>query len=158
MHDVSRMLSAVPNDDESAPTTQAACVSACFTCEAVCITCADTCRLEPSACTLCRCIRLNQDCADLCAATARLAARALDEDTDVLRVLVHLCARVCAACAAECRAHADVYEHCRVCAEVCERCASACHDLFASLGASVPAARHELGVAGPGSISTPSLT
>lgn len=158
MHDVSRMLSAVPNDDESAPTTQAACVSACLACQAVCSTCADACRLDPSAATLGCCIRLNQDCADLCAATARIASRALDEDTDVLRMLVQLCARVCASCAAECRAHADAFEPCRICAEVCERCENACHDLFSSLGASVPAVRHEVGVPGPGSISTPSVT
>jgi hypothetical protein len=79
---------------------------------------------------------MTLDCADLCLATARLTSRALDEDSDVLRMVLQACARVCASCADECRSFADELEHCRICAEVCERAMNACHDLHASLGAS----------------------
>ena len=41
---------------------------------------------------------------------------------------------VCASCATECEAHADMHEHCRICAEACRRCEQACADLLGSLG------------------------
>jgi hypothetical protein len=79
------------------------------------------------------CIRLNQDCADLCDTTARLLSRHTGTDTTVLRAALEALRAACAACAAECDTHADMHEHCRVCADACRRCEQACTNLLATL-------------------------
>ena len=111
------------------------CMEACAACELACLACADACLDEPDFVSLRRCIRLDLDCADVCAATARLLSRRLDGDAKLLRSMVEACARACATCGAECHQHAEHHEHCRVCAEACRRCEQACEDLRSSIGA-----------------------
>lgn len=51
------------------------CVEECFNCAQTCTACADACLAEPMVDRLRQCIRLNLDCADVCAATGKLASR-----------------------------------------------------------------------------------
>lgn len=105
-------------------------IEAATDCAAHCEACADAC-LEEGDPSLARCIRGDLDCADICAATAKVVGRAGASGTPWLE-LVEVCAQACANCAEECEKHADHHEHCRVCAEACRRCEQACRDLLAS--------------------------
>lgn len=123
-----------------APATDAgeqafALVAAASECVAVCTTCADACLEEDDPSSMRACIRNNQDCADICATTARLIARPGTQDAATLRAQLEACAAICRACADECASHADRMEHCRVCAEVCGTCADACDRMKAALEA-----------------------
>jgi hypothetical protein len=86
-------------------------------CAAACEHCATACLQEPDVQMMTRCISLTRDCADLCALTARLVARASDQAEHLLK----LCAEICQACAEECARHE--HRHCQECAEACRRCA-----------------------------------
>ncbi|MCT2223801.1 MULTISPECIES: four-helix bundle copper-binding protein [Microbacterium] len=110
-----------------------ACIDACLECGQACTACADACLSEEMVAELTTCIRINQDCADLCDATARILSRRTTPDTTILRATLEALRAACTACAAECDAHADMHEHCRVCAEACRRCEQACTDLLATL-------------------------
>jgi hypothetical protein len=79
-----------------------------------------------------RCIRLSEDCADLCVSTARSILRTFEPDMALFRALLAACAWACELCAAECRLHPNV-QHCRACAEVCAACQRACQALLRKL-------------------------
>ena len=111
----------------------AACIAACFECAATCVACADACLGEGMVAELARCIRLNADCADVCAATGAVLSRQTERDLGLTRAIVEACRTACKACGDECLVHADMHEHCRVCAEACRRCEAACTELLASL-------------------------
>jgi hypothetical protein len=102
------------------------CIEACYACAQACTACADACLAEEKAAELRRCIRLNLDCADLCAATGAIVSRQTAPDARLCRAAIEACLAACRACAAECQKHAGMHEHCRVCARACERCADAC--------------------------------
>ncbi len=134
MNHVSEMISTHPNDPPFDSEALATCIAACLDCAASCTTCADACLGEDDPASLARCIRLNQDCADVCAATGRVLARQLEPDLQLLGALLQTCAQACAVCAAECDRHAGHHEHCRVCAEACRACEEACRTLIGELG------------------------
>ncbi len=90
-------------------------------CLAVCEQCATACLSEQDVQMMVSCIRLDRDCADLCALTARFVAR----DSAHAAHLLTLCADICQACAAECGKHAHM-AHCKDCAAACLRCEQAC--------------------------------
>jgi hypothetical protein len=120
----------------SAPVDRAAlvrCIEECYACAAACTSCADACLGEEAVQELVRCIRLDLDCADVCAATARVVTRQTAFEPGLARAAVEACASACRACAEECEAHAEHHEHCRVCAEACRRCEQACRDLLSAL-------------------------
>jgi hypothetical protein len=96
-------------------------------CALTCTSCADACLAEKNVQNLTRCIRLNLDCADVCAVTARLLERQTEPNDPLLRRQLEVCQAVCQACGTECEHHAHHHEHCRVCAEACRACAEACH-------------------------------
>ena len=108
------------------------CIEACVSCELACNACADACLVEPDIDKLRRCIRLNLDCLDICAATARLLSRRQTVDRH-LQAQLETCARVCASCGEECRRHAASHEHCRVCADACRWCEQQCRGLLKAL-------------------------
>jgi hypothetical protein len=110
----------------------AAVIEAASDCAAHCNACADAC-LEEGDPSLTRCIRSDLDCADICAATAAVVARAGASGMPWLD-LVRVCADACATCAQECEQHADHHDHCRACAEACRRCERACRDLLENVG------------------------
>lgn len=111
------------------------CLEACFECEAICTSCADACLSETEhAEHLRHCIRLNLDCADICATTGRVAMRRTQPDTAVMSAQLQACMAACRACGDECEAHAKMgMQHCEICAAACRRCEAACQALLDTL-------------------------
>jgi len=111
------------------------CIEACYDCAESCTQCADDCLGEESVQELTSCIRLNLDCADICAATGRVVSRQTSVDANVISAIVQACIAACRSCGDECERHAaHGMEHCRVCAEECRRCEQACQDLLPAIG------------------------
>jgi hypothetical protein len=110
------------------------CIEECYGCAQACTACADACLAEESAPNLKQCIRLNLDCADVCAATGALASRRTGSNEQILRQMLEVCAAACRVCGEECERHADRHEHCRVCAESCRRCEQACQTAIRDVG------------------------
>ncbi len=108
-------------------------IERCLECHTVCSMCADACLAEENVAKLRRCIRLNLDCADVCAAAARVLSRSGAGDITAVHALLEACAGACLASAAECHKHADAHGHCGVCAAACEDCARACRDVLETL-------------------------
>lgn len=91
-------------------------------CSLFCTSCADADVAEDG--DMQQCIRNCLDCADVCAATARLAVRRTAQNVEVLRAQLELCILACETCAAECEKHD--HPHCTKCAEMCRECAEDC--------------------------------
>ena len=102
-------------------------------CASICLACADACLGEDMVAELTQCIRLDLDCADVCAATARLALRRAGSNEAGIQRLLQVCAEQCAACAEECAKHAEMHDHCRICTDVCRRCEAACRAAAATI-------------------------
>jgi len=127
------MLDAYPRKFNLDADVLARCIEACYECAQACTACADDCLSEESVAELVKCIRLNQDCADICLAAGRIANRQTEYDANVTRGIVEACAAVCRACGDECERHAEHHEHCRICAEACRRCEDACRALLSAM-------------------------
>lgn len=108
------------------------CVQACFECAQACTVCADACIAEAARDTLLGCIRINQDCADICDTTGRIIARLSETDWTLVRAQLQACVLACRQCGDECRKHAPHHEHCRACAEACSACETACSAVLAA--------------------------
>jgi hypothetical protein len=80
------------------------------------------------------CMRSDEDCADLCNATARMLSRHTGYDANVTRTVLQACIIVCRSCGDECASHASHHAHCRACAEACRSCEQACQTLIEALG------------------------
>ena len=100
------------------------------TCSQVCTSCADACLAEPMVADLRHCIRLNLDCADVCAATSHVLVRQTETDPAVVQALLKACRTACRRCAEECSRHASMHEHCRLCADHCRHCVELCEGLL----------------------------
>lgn len=131
---VAEMLEAHPR---GANPQLAELITELMSCSQACTSCADACLAEDQHLdALVRCIRLNLDCADVCAATARVLTRQTAFEPGVARSLLEACAEACRVCAEECERHAEMgMEHCRICAESCRRCEQACRDAIAMVAA-----------------------
>jgi hypothetical protein len=105
-------------------------IDAMTSCANACAQCADACLAERSHYEMLACIRSGLDCADICAAAARVLSRRTESDPDVIRSLLTSCAVACGTCANECERHTEMM-HCRICAEECRRCEMACRTLLA---------------------------
>jgi len=118
-----------------------ACIRACFECAEACTDCADACLGEAELEHLVRCIRLNLDCADICATTGRVVSRQTEPSADILRLQLEACIGACRTCGMECQMHSSM-KHCQICAEACRQCEEACQRLSATLeplsGATAP--------------------
>ena len=112
------------------------CIEQCYDCAQACTVCADACLGEDSVRHLTQCIRLNLDCADICAAAGPIASRRTGSNEEVLASVLQTCALACRTCGDECAKHAKQHEHCKICAETCERCADACDAAIASIRSS----------------------
>jgi hypothetical protein len=112
------------------------CIEACFDCMQACIACADACLSEDSVADLRQCIRLDLDCADICAAAGALASRGLGPNEAVFRLLLEGCAEACRVCGDECERHAVNHAHCRICADACRICERACRSVATILSPS----------------------
>lgn len=118
------------------------CIEACFDCAQSCNACADACLGEKQIDMLRRCIRLNQDCADICIATGRMLTRQQDPELRLVRAQLEACLIACQVCGDECAKHAQHHEHCRICAGACRTCADACEVALKALGSQAPTMRH----------------
>ena len=111
-----------------------ACIEACSDCAESCTQCADDCLAEESVQHLTTCVRLNLDCADICAATGRVVSRQTGYDPELTSAVLRACIEACRKCAEECDIHAaHGMEHCRICAEECRSCEQACQALLAAI-------------------------
>lgn len=99
-------------------------------CAQSCTICADACLGEQMVDQLVRCIRLNLDCADVCATTAALLSRQTEPDWSLISDQLRACATACRVCGDECERHAAMHEHCRICAEHCRECEQVCNQLL----------------------------
>ncbi len=133
MQAIETMLSTTPNAPKMDRRALHNLIDAALECAATCTACADACLGEANVTPLRRCIRLNTDCADTCGITARILSRTSDGDPEFVRALLEACARICAACAAECQRHAGHHGHCKICAEVCLRCEQQCRKTLRAL-------------------------
>jgi hypothetical protein len=131
---VEEMIQSHPRSSQ-VPVGLAQAITALEECASTCTSCADACLAESAVQDLVRCIRLNLDCADVCATTARVLLRQTEPDWPVIRSQLEACIAICGACGEECDRHADHMEHCRVCAESCRRCADACQEVLNELPA-----------------------
>lgn len=126
MDRVRQMFQTHPAPASDAGDEAFALVQAAAECTYVCTTCADACLEEEDVAELRTCIRLNQDCAEICSVTAKLISRPGAQDPSLLRAQLEACAAACRACAEECDEHAGKHDHCSICAESCRACAEAC--------------------------------
>jgi hypothetical protein len=110
----------------------AATIDALSDCTEACTADADADLSEQDLLEMVKCIRLCQDCADICAATSNVISRQTDYDSGVTRPLLEACVLICKSCGDECEQHAQRHDHCRVCLEACRRCELACRDLLAA--------------------------
>ena len=111
------------------------CIEACYACAQSCAACADTCLGEREIGMLIRCIRLNQDCDDLCTITGAMLSRQSEPDWPLLRRQLEACAMSCRICGDECRRHGERHAHCRICAEACRACEETCNHLIQAIPA-----------------------
>ena len=127
------MISTHPDVRGSVNDSLVRAIEAAYGCAAVCRICADACLSEEMVRDLTQCIRLDLDCADVCLATAGLAARRAGSNEALIKRMLETCAEACADCAVECEKHAEMHEHCRICADECRRCEGACRAAEASI-------------------------
>lgn len=135
--DVSRqMLRTYPRDFNVDAEVLAQCIDACAECAQACTQCADDCLSEQGhQHDLAKCIRLDLDCADICATTGRIVSRQTEYDANITRAMLQACVAACTACGDECERHGQHgMEHCAVCARSCRTCADACEALLAAVG------------------------
>lgn len=91
-------------------------------CASACEMCADACLDEDNLSKLVHCIRLDRDCADICATALCLLVR----DSSYTEPVIEICEEICAECAEECERHN--HDHCRQCARACRRCEEQCRE------------------------------
>lgn len=129
---VEQMLQTHPGKTSMDRAALLECIQACFDCAQSCIACADACLGEKNPADMVRCIRLNQDCANVCEATGKVLSRQTAFEPQLANALLQACSVACRLCAEECGKHAKMMEHCRVCEESCRRCEEACRKLLAA--------------------------
>jgi hypothetical protein len=111
----------------------AATIDALSDCAQACIADTDADLSEPDLAEMVKCIRLCQNCVDICTATVGVTSRLAEYDAGVTRPLLEACVAICKSCGDECERHAPHHPHCRVCAEACRRCEQACRELLAAM-------------------------
>jgi hypothetical protein len=131
---IGQMMRAHPRAGRSIGDPLIECIERCFSCAQSCTSCADACLAEDSIDELRRCIRLDLDCAEICATTGTIASRSTETCEPVLLQLLEACAGICQACAEECERHASHHEHCKICAAECRRCEEACRRALQDVG------------------------
>lgn len=132
---VQEMIRAHPHVQGSTNDALIRCIEECYACAQACAACADACLGEQKVEQLAQCIRLNLDCADLCAAAGAVATRRTGSNEEIIRLTLQVCEAACRVCGEECERHAGEHEHCRVCAESCRRCEQACQEAAHSMAA-----------------------
>lgn len=122
------MLSTHPRQPQMGVNAISSYIQTIFECADASLSCADACLAEEQVRNMVRCIRLNQDCYEICEVTGKILSRQTEPDNAVIRTQLQACATVCRACAMECDRHAQQHEHCRICAAACRQCEDACNE------------------------------
>lgn len=91
-------------------------------CQTACNYCFDACLRVDDIKMMAACIKLDKECAGVCAFMLSM----IYSDSDLVARALDMCADACDRCGAECSKHR--YEHCQQCAEECEKCARACRE------------------------------
>jgi hypothetical protein len=121
---ISKMISLHPDVGETLNEPLALAVRHAMFCSAISTACADACLAKKMVEKMRQCIRACLDCADVCAATYRIATRRTGSNEIVLAEMLQLCVTACDICAEECANHD--HDHCRQCAEMCRETARDC--------------------------------
>ncbi|RCW73276.1 four-helix bundle copper-binding protein [Saliterribacillus persicus] len=98
-------------------------IEALHECMEACNHCYDACLQEDDVKMMAPCIRLDRECADICA----YLEQALVRNTPFAKELAGVCATICEACGEECRKHD--HDHCQKCADACFNCAEVCKSI-----------------------------
>ena len=109
------------------------CIEACSLCEFACVSCADSCLGQDTLEPVRQCIRLNLDCADVCALTSHLVARALAAEPKLVQAQLEICASLCGACGRECRRLSLAHDQLTICAHACNHCEMLCREAAAQV-------------------------
>ena len=86
-----QMLEAYPREFNVDRGLLVRCIEACYDCAESCTQCADDCLGEENVEELTTCIRLNLDCADICATTGRVVGRRTGYDPEVTSAMLSAC-------------------------------------------------------------------
>ena len=108
---------------------RSACVWACLDCLRACNACAQAFAAVPQVSPLGRARWLNSNCADLCSATGRMLAGAVERDVRLIRAVLQACGSACRMARMECEVHAKGHQQFRIVARACRRCELACDRL-----------------------------
>lgn len=95
-------------------------------CAAACENCADACLDEDNIKMMVQCIRLDRDCAKICALTASFVA----SNSAHAKHVAKECQELCHLCGEECAKHKT--DHCQECAKACKECEEACKKFLAA--------------------------
>ncbi len=128
MTSTEQIFDAIIGEQPIDPHLLAAGVDALQECVLAAKVCADADLAESDPRLLVECIRRNQDCAEIGAATVGVVARWRQENHALVVALLQACILACHLCAEECSRHE--HAHCRECALACRRCESACRALL----------------------------
>jgi len=131
MSHIRQMFDTHPVKPSSDRTKAIECITACYSCAEACNACVDACLAEENAQHMVACIRTNEDCADICLATARIVSRLTHTNKEMVGALLRACILACRISGAECAKHAEMMAHCSICSQACLHCANACEDLLA---------------------------
>ncbi len=93
-------------------------------CQQMCNNCFNACLMEEDVKMMTECIRLDRQCAEICAFTLSSLTSCCRLRSEIL----NLCISACTQCAEECKKHQ--YIHCQECTEACQDCIDACTELL----------------------------
>lgn len=107
------------------------CAKACADCMRECESCSDHCAglLTSGKKEHLTTFRTCADCAEVCGAAAKIAAR----HGPMAVTICEACAKACDDCGAACEKHPDD-KHMQECAKSCRACAKACRDMIKHAG------------------------
>lgn len=156
MSKIQQMLSTYPADTGMAPQKLAKAVDKLYEAAGVCTSCADACSAEQDPAMLAmstKCMRMDQDCADICTTTARVLARQTGYDAPTTMALLEACMAALRACGDACGEMTE-HEHCTVCASVCRDT----EKMLAKMAKEMQSSAAEAGSADGYSTEKPSMT
>lgn len=127
---MTEMMSTMPMGDTGMDMkTMQPAIEACSAAAMACTMCSDACAGEGMG----RCSSMCATMADMATTMMRMMMRPGGYDGAVMMAMMDACMMMGEACAAECRTHADMNDHCRVCAMACDAMILACRDTKASM-------------------------
>ena len=107
------------------------CVEACSACSMAATMCADSDTGDDEA----RCASMCMNTADVAMTMMRMMLRPGGYDPAVMSAMMTATITMGEACAAECRMHADMDDHCRTCAMACDAMVDACRRAMTMMAA-----------------------